>query len=177
MRNDVSTLYRLGQFGTIQATASVLADGTVELTYTFAEQPIVKDLQVVGNKLISDQELRKAIPLYAGGPRDDFLLEQAVGRIKDLYKQRGHYLAEVTVDESRLKDTGILILRIVEGPRVKVKEIEFTGNAQLTAKELAGELRTRVAVPLFAKGELDEDVLIDDVAALDKYYKERGFVD
>ena len=177
VRNDVSTLYRLGQFGTIQATASVLADGTVELTYTFAEQPIVKDLQVVGNKLISDQELRKAIPLYAGGPRDDFLLEQAVGRIKDLYKQRGHYLAEVTVDESRLKDTGILILRIVEGPRVKVKEIEFTGNAQLTAKELAGELRTRVAVPLFAQGELDEDVLIDDVAALDKYYKERGFVD
>jgi outer membrane protein insertion porin family len=177
VRNDVATLYRLGQFGTIQASATVLADGTVELTYTFVEQPIVKDLQVVGNKLISDQELRKAIPLYAGGPRDDFLLEQAVARIKDLYKQRGHYLAEVTVDESRLKDTGILILRIVEGPRVKVKEIEYTGVEQLTAKELGGEIRTRVAVPLFAKGELDEDVLIDDVAALDKYYKERGFVD
>ena len=81
IRNDVSTLYRLGQFGTIQASATVLPDGSVELTYTFLEQPIVKDLQVVGNKLISDQELRKAIPLYAGGPRDDFLLEQAVARI------------------------------------------------------------------------------------------------
>ena len=111
----------------------MLPDGSVELTYTFAEQPIVKDLQVVGNKLISDQELRKSIPLYAGGPRDDFLLEQAVARIKDLYKKRGHYLAEVTVDESRLKDTGILILRIVEGPRVKVKEIDFTGNDSITA--------------------------------------------
>jgi outer membrane protein insertion porin family len=119
IRNDVATLYRLGQFGTIQASATVLADGSVELTYTFLEQPIVKDLQVVGNKLISDQELRKAIPLYAGGPRDDFLLEQAVARIKDLYKKRGHYLAEVTVDETRLKDTGILILRVIEGPRVK----------------------------------------------------------
>jgi outer membrane protein insertion porin family len=177
VRNDVATLYRLGQFGTIQASAAVLADGSVELTYTFAEQPIVKDLQVVGNKLISDQELRKSIPLYAGGPRDDFLLEQAVARIKELYKKRGHYLAEVTVDESRLKDTGILILRIVEGPRVKVKEIEFTGNDTLTAKELGGEIRTRTAVPLFAKGELDEEILVDDVAALDKYYKDRGFVD
>ena len=177
VRNDVATLYRLGQFGTIQASAAVLPDGSVELTYTFAEQPIVKDLQVVGNKLISDQELRKSIPLYAGGPRDDFLLEQAVARIKDLYKKRGHYLAEVTVDESRLKDTGILILRIVEGPRVKVKEIDFTGNDSITAKELGGEIRTRTAVPLFAKGELDEEILVDDVAALDKYYKDRGFVD
>lgn len=177
VRNDVSTLYRLGQFGTIQASALVLPDGSVELTYTFVEQPIVKDLQVVGNKLISDQELRKAIPLYAGGPRDDFLIEQAVARIKELYKKRGHYLAEVTIDESRLKDTGILILRIVEGPRVKVKEIEFIGNTELTARELGGEIRTRTAVPLFTKGELDEDVLIDDVAALDKYYKDRGFVD
>ena len=177
VRSDVTTLYRLGQFGTIKATALVLPDGSVELTYTFVEQPIVKDLQVVGNKLISDQELRKSIPLYAGGPRDDFLLEQAIARIKELYKKRGHYLAEVTVDESRLKDTGILILRIVEGPRVKVKEIEYIGNDSLTEKELAGEIRTRTAVPLFAKGELDEDVLVDDVAALDKYYKDRGFVD
>jgi outer membrane protein insertion porin family len=177
IRQDVSTLYRLGQFDTVDAIATVLPDGSVELTYALVEQPIVRDLQVVGNKLISDQELRKVVPLYAGGPRDDFLLEQAVTRIKELYRKRGHYLAEVTVDETRLKDTGILILRIVEGPRVKVKEIEFVGNASFSARELASEIRTQTAIPILVKGELDEDRLVDDVAALDKYYKDRGFVD
>ncbi len=177
IRTDVATLYRLGQFDTVDALVRLLPDGTVELTYALVEQPIVRDLQVVGNKVVSDQELRKAIPLYAGGPRDDFLLEQAVSRIKDLYRKRGNYLAEVTVDETRLKDTGILILRVVEGPRVKVKEIEFVGNESFTATELAGEVRTRTAVPLFVKGELDEELLIDDVAALDKFYKDRGFID
>ena len=177
VRNDVATLYRLGQFDTVDALVRLLPDGTVELTYALVEQPIVRDLQVVGNKVVSDQELRKTIPLYAGGPRDDFLLEQAVSRIKDLYRKRGNYLAEVTVDETRLKDTGILILRVVEGPRVKVKEIEFVGNESFTASELAGEVRTRTAVPLFVKGELDEELLIDDVAALDRFYKDRGFID
>jgi len=177
VRQDVATLYRLGQFDTVDAIATVLPDGSIELAYVLVEQPIVRDLQVVGNKLISDQELRKVIPLYAGGPRDDFLLEQAVTRIKDLYRKRGHYLAEVTVDETRLKETGILILRIVEGPRIKVKELEFVGNASFTARELAAEIKTQTAVPLFVKGELDEDRLIDDVAAVDKYYKDRGFVD
>jgi outer membrane protein insertion porin family len=177
VRIDVSTLYRLGQFDTVDAIATVLPDGSVELTYVLVEQPIVRDLQVVGNKLISDQELRKAIPLYAGGPRDDFLLEQSVTRIKDLYRKRGHYLAEVTVDENLLKDSGILILRIVEGPRVKVKEILFVGNESFEARELSSEIKTGTAVPLFGKGELDEDRLVDDVAALDKFYKDRGFVD
>ena len=177
VRQDVATLYRLGQFDTVDAIATVLPDGSVELVYALVEQPIVRDLQVVGNKVVSDQELRKSIPLYAGGPRDDFLLEQAVTRIKEVYRKRGNYLAEVTVDETRLKDTGILILRIVEGPRVKVKELEFVGNASFTARELASEVKTQTAVPLFVKGELDEDRLVDDVAALDKFYKDRGFVD
>ena len=177
VRNDVATLYRLGQFDTVDAVATLLPDGSVELSFVLVEQPIVKDLQVVGNKLISDQELRKAIPLYAGGPRDDFLLEQAVTRIKELYRKRGHYLAEVTVDETRLKDTGILILRVVEGPRVKVKELLFVGNENFPADELSAEIGTRTSAPLFIKGELDEDRLIDDVAALDKFYKARGFVD
>jgi len=177
VRNDVSTLYRLGQFDTVDAVAKVLPDGSIELTYVLTEQPIVRDLQVVGNKLISDQDLRKAIPLYAGGPRDDFLLEQSVTRIKELYRQRGHYLAEVTVDENLLKDSGILILRIVEGPRVKVKEILFVGNQAFNADELSAEIKSRTAFPLFGKGELDEERLIDDVAKLDKFYKDRGFVD
>jgi outer membrane protein insertion porin family len=177
VRDDVAILYRLGQFGTVEASALVLPDGSVELTYTVAEQPIVRDLQIVGNRLVSDQELRKSIPLYAGGPRDDFLLEQAVGRIKELYRKRGNYLAEVTVDETRLRDTGILILRIVEGPRVKVKEIEFVGNASFDADALAAEVATRTAVPLFNKGELDEERLVDDVAKLDRFYRDRGFVD
>jgi outer membrane protein insertion porin family len=177
VRGDVATLYRLGQFDTVDAVATIQPDGSVELAFVLVEQPILKDLQVVGNKLISDQELRKAVPLFAGGPRDDFLLEQAVSRIKDLYRKRGHYLAEVTVDETRLKETGILILRIVEGPRVKVKEIAFVGNASCTADELSSEIETRSAVPLFVKGELDEERLVDDVAAIDKYYKDRGFVD
>lgn len=177
VRADVGNLYRLGQFETVGATATLLQDGTVEVHITFVEQAIVLDLQFVGNKLISDQELRKAVSLYAGGPRDDFLLEQSMKKIKDLYRKRGNFLCEVTVDETRLTDSGILIIRIVEGPRVKIKEIEFIGNASFDARELNAEVRTRGSIPLFVKGELDEELLIDDVAALDKFYRDRGFVD
>jgi outer membrane protein assembly factor BamA len=177
VRADVATLYRLGQFATVSAEATLRQDGTVEVTYTVVEQPIIREIGFVGNNIVSDQELRKSVTLFAGGPRDDFLLEQSVLRIKDLYRSRGNYLVEVTVDESRLADTGLLLLRIIEGPRVRIQEVEFVGNASFDADKLYSQIKTRTALPLFRKGELDEDRLYDDVAALDKFYKDMGFVD
>ena len=69
----------------VAADAKLLPDGTVEVTYLLVEQMIVEAIQTVGNKALSDQELRAAIPLYPGGPRDDFLLQQSVFKIKELY--------------------------------------------------------------------------------------------
>jgi outer membrane protein insertion porin family len=177
VREDVSNLYRLGHFANVTADAKLQPDGTVQVTYTLVEQMIVEAIQTVGNYAVSDQDLSAAIPLYAGGPRDDFLLQQSVFKIKELYKSKGHYLVEVAVDESRLKNEGILIFKIVEGPRVRIREIEFTGNRAFPAKQLAAQIKTKPWIFLFRKGNLDEEALVDDIATLDAYYKDRGYVD
>ncbi|MFM7799258.1 MAG: POTRA domain-containing protein, partial [Planctomycetota bacterium] len=124
VKADVSTLYRLGRFGQVSADATILPDGSVEVSYTVEEQQIVDSIDFAGNYLVTDQELRKAVPLQAGAQRDEFLLEQSVFRIKELYKGRGNYLVEVKVDESKLEQ-GLLLFQIIEGPRVRIREIEF----------------------------------------------------
>ncbi len=177
IREDVSTLYRLGQFETVTADAVLGPDGSVKVIFRVTEQAIIREVQTVGNTLVSDQELRGEIPLYSGGPRDDFLVEQSLLRIKDLYRGKGHYLAEVRVDESRLEDAGILIFVIVEGPRVRIKEIEFVGNHSFQDSQLGSRIQTKPAIPFFRKGELDPNRLIDDVATIDSFYKDRGWVD
>ena len=177
IREDVATLYRLGQFESVTADAILEVDGSVKVIFRVSEQAIIREVETVGNTVISDQELRSEIPLYAGGPRDDFLVEQGLIRVKDLYRTRGHYLAEVRVDESRLEDAGILIFVIVEGPRVRIKEIEFVGNREFNSDELGSKIKTKPSIPFFRKGELDPDLLIDDVAAIDGFYKDRGWVD
>lgn len=177
IRQDVTNLYRLGQFATIAAEATLRPDGTVDLVYAFVEQPLIREIGFSGNKIISDQDLRAAVPLFAGGPRDDFLLEQSVFRLRELYRKRGNYLAEISVDETMLKQDGILVFRIIEGPRVRVEQIQFVGNGAFTSDQLSAQIRSRTAIPLFRKGQLDEELLVDDVAALDRFYKGEGFVD
>jgi outer membrane protein insertion porin family len=177
IRQDVTNLYRLGQFATITAEAALRPDGTVDLVYAFVEQPLIREIGFSGNKIISDQDLRAAVPLFAGGPRDDFLLEQSVFRLRELYRKRGNYLAEISVDETMLRQDGILVFRIIEGPRVRVEQIQFVGNSAFTSDQLHAQIRSRTAIPLFRKGQLDEELLVDDVAALDRFYKGEGFVD
>ena len=76
VRDDVRTLYRLGQFSVITPTAGLAPDGTVVVDYLVSEQALIAAVQTVGNKVISDQELRALIPLFANAPRHDFLVEQ-----------------------------------------------------------------------------------------------------
>ncbi|MCH8315466.1 MAG: hypothetical protein IIA64_05790, partial [Planctomycetes bacterium] len=175
-RADVRLLNRLGEFKTVDAFATLESDGSVTLTFRVVEQAIITAVQVVGNRVIPDQNLLAVAPIE-GSPRDDFLIENSKRAMRALYRERGHYLTTISVDESELQDTGILLFRIVEGPRVKVKAIEFEGNQAFTAAQLHAEIGTRTAVILFRRGELDEEKLTDDVAALDRFYKDRGYLD
>ncbi len=177
VRADIATLYRLGHFDAVEADATLLPDGSVAITYIMTEQPIVADIQVVGNKVIPDQEIVKAIGLFPGGPRDDFLVEAGVRKVRELYRKQGYYSAEVRVDDTMLEETGILIIRVIEGPRVRVREVEFTGNEVFGDDLLEDQVQTSTWIFIFRKGELDNEQLTDDVASLVAFYKDRGFID
>lgn len=174
---DVRRLTRLAEFRYVDVAAELKMDGTVALIYALVEQDMISVVQVVGNKLISDQDLLGKVLLIEGGPRDDYLIEKAKHEIEAMYRDRGHYLAAVTIDESQLEESGILILRVIEGPRVKIRGIEFEGNHAFTGKQLNAQIETTKAIFLLRRGQLDEEKLLDDVAALDRYYRDRGYLD
>ena len=177
VRADVARLNRLGQFRFVEADAQLREDGSVLLLYRFTEQAIISEVQVVGNRLITDQDLLAVAPLVSGGPRDDFLIQNARRAMEELYRKRGHYLTTVTINQPELDRAGLLIFQVNEGPRVKVRVIEFQGNQAFEDDALWPEIKTRTAMFLFRKGELDEEQLTDDVAALDRFYKDRGYLD
>lgn len=177
VRADVVRLNRLGQFRFVEALAQLLADGSVVVLFRLTEQEIISEIQVVGNRLVPDKDLLAVVPLVPGGPRDDFLIQNARRQMEEIYRKRGHYLTNVTINQAELDRAGLLIFQINEGPRVKVRAVEFTGNNAFSDDELFAEVKTRSALLLFRKGELDEEMLADDVAALDRYYKDRGYLD
>ncbi len=176
-RGDVSRLTRLGDFASIDVEATLLKDGTVALTYFFREQQLLAQVQVVGNRVLSDSALLGPTGLRRGSARDDFLIERGIRDMREAYRKKGYFLTTVSIDEEQLEANDVLIFEVIEGPRVRVRQIDFVGNTTFPSKVLQAEIETRTWFPFLVRGELDNDQLTADVRSIDTYYRDRGYLD
>ncbi len=176
IRDDIRRLNRLGAFSRVEVYAGVNEDGSVTLVFEVLERRVVADVQVAGNERINDAQIAGVVDVVTGTPIDRFQIDRSARRIEELYRQKGYYYARVSMDEQELEDTGLVLFRILEGDRLKVTGIRFTGNESYTDKQLRRELETKVAT-FFSKGQLDDDKLDTDIANLISFYRDRGYLD
>ena len=173
---DTRRLNRLALFASVETSAQALPDGSARLIFTLVERQVIQDVQVAGNTRIPDRDIAAEVDLLAGTPVDPFQLDRAARRIQDLYRERGYYFADVTIDRELLDESGIVLYQIREGERVKVTAIRFVGNTSIETRLLRRELETKTAA-LFRRGQLDDDNLDVDIANLITYYRNEGFLD
>jgi outer membrane protein insertion porin family len=179
VREDLRNLERLGEFRDIQASIRENADRTVTVIYELTEAPIIEDIVVVGNRRVTDTQLAEVVnqgSLIVGVPIDDYRIGLASRLIEDYYRSQGFYLVDVTVDESELAETGVVIFRIREGERLQVTDIRFDGNDAFTGKQLRSLVESKVK-GLFQKAPLDDGTLDTDVGALVEFYRNNGYLD
>lgn len=176
VREDVTRLDRIGRFSRVETRANLLADGTVVLEFLVTMQPLIVDVQVVGNRKLTDQRIAEVVDLLVGTPADEFQIERAARRIRELYRERGYARAEVDWDRRELERRGIVLFRVQEAERLKVTGIRFEGNDSFSSRRLRSEVSSRVA-GILNRGRLDPDTLSDDVAAIIRFYRDRGYLD
>lgn len=173
---DIRNITRLGRFDSVQADVSQNEDGAIVLTYIVDEQPLLADVQVVGNKNKSDQELLAKTLLRAGDPQDEFLIQRGKEQIRRFYLDAGYYLADVTVDRQTLEETDVLIYRVREGPRVRIRGLDFEGAESFTDSQLKSEIESETYFPVLRKGELSQEKLDLDAGRLREFYRSRGYL-
>ncbi len=176
-QEDIVRLNYLGRFTAITSREQATDDGGVIVTYRFTESPTLVDVQTVGNKYLTDQDLQAVLILRAGDPVDEFLIDRAVQQIQQLYQSKGYFAASVSVDQDLLDEENVLLLRVTEGPRVRVRGILYQGNDNHPARQLASQVRSRTHIPILRSGVLDRDLLTRDVDRLRTFLRGQGYLD
>ncbi len=174
---DVRSLTRLNQFRRIRVDASLTEGRSVIVTFALDEWALIADAQVTGNTTVSDQEIAEVVLLRAGDPLDTFQLNQARERIAELYRKRGYLLVQVDIDEAVLSESNIVLFTVREGPRVKIKEIDFRGNQAFSARQLGPNVQSKTSIFLLRTGEIDDALIEDDIRRIREYYQDRGYLD
>ncbi len=176
LAEDLVRLNRTGRFGEVEQEIVEHADGSITVRLLIREQPVIRDVQVTGNRRVGSATLGEAIDFLPGTPVDRFELDRAARRLEEIYREKGFYLAEVTVNTEVLDETGVILFEVREGTRVRITGIRFDGNEAFRDGELRDEIETRKA-GFFRRGRLDREQLAADARTVARYIQDRGYLD
>jgi outer membrane protein insertion porin family len=168
----------------------VFANGVVGkvILYNMEERQRVKIVDYVGSKKVEqskiDEELKKQnIQIRLDSFIDEGLVRRVAGVVHDLYAEKGYEYAEVKPEIKPVTGgTKIvnLTFNITEGPKVKIRSIDFIGNKAVADGKLARKMKENKA-PGFLKfitgaGTYKEAKFEDDAEKVVGYYREEGYV-
>lgn len=176
VQEDVRELLRTRKFLNVIAD-STLEEGQAVVVFTVQEKPVIRSVELDGNKRFTDEELFKELAFSAGSVLDRFEVNRGRENILQRYKEKGYYYAEVQIDEEALRTEYRVIYRITEGPRVKVRRILFEGVRAFPELQLRFRIKTRTYFPIFVTGAFDEEVADRDALDLQQFYRSEGYLD
>lgn len=136
----------------------------------YASVPVILD----GAESIPGSELLEL--LDQANLRPDIYVDpqKVTDYLQRVYRDRGHLQAKVHLPELRLDPataTGTTIIRIEEGPRFTIGELEFSGHQAFTYDELW------MVIPTSSGSHYDPDTLQDAVKELETLYRRNGYTE
>lgn len=180
VRQDIVRLTELNRFSRVDARVIRHDDGDVTVNFVVDELPLLTGVQVVGNKTINDRQVLAAALVRAGDPADPFLIRRSITEIERLFRGRGFEFVSVDFDPEILAEDGVLLFRVREGPRVRLRAIRFEGNDQVDRDLIQREIESRTALDVLLtirRGHLDSEMVARDVGSIRAFYRQRGYLE
>jgi outer membrane protein insertion porin family len=146
---DFQTLMNLGFFQRTESRVTTERGprGGEVVTFELKELPIIRDLQFEGLSSVTESDVLKAfrerrVGIQKENVSDPVKIQAAVRVIKELLAARGHPNATVDPRREEVSATSEAITFVVdEGDRVRVVDIQFTGNEHFSDGELRGAMK------------------------------------
>ncbi len=179
LTKDVKSLYKdTGFFAEVKVDTEPVEGGGLEIIYKVVENPKISGLNIIGNDNLSVGKLKDEITLRPDEIFSDRRRWESEQALRNVYHEKGYYLVGIQThldkkndDDDDETNTVQVTFEINEGPRVRIEEINFIGNENISAKTLEKKLKTRTGKPFDQILFEEEDMSLN----LRNYYQDRGF--
>ena len=175
--DDYQRIFDLKKYANVNARVEPTRTGGVIVVYEVTEQKLIKSVAFQGNREITADTIKNAIDIKEGQAVDSFRISLARQSILNLYRDQNFPMAHVEVLNDILSQRGELVFEIVEGPKVRVRNIDFVGVHSFTKGKLNDQIKTGTYFFIFSPGKYDAEQVDDDVASIRRFYESKGFFD
>jgi outer membrane protein insertion porin family len=159
------------------------------VVYDMEERQRVKIVDYVGSKKVEqskiDDELKKQnLRIALDSFIDQGLIRKVAGVVRDMYAEKGYEYVDVKPEVkpvSAATKTVNVTFHITEGPKVKIRAVDFQGNKAIADGKLNGKMKENKGRSpwigwITGDGTYKEGKFEEDADKVQAYYRERGYV-
>jgi outer membrane protein insertion porin family len=158
------------------------------IVYSMEERQRVKIVDYEGLKKVDQQKIdetlkEKGISIRLDSFIDAGLLRRVTGVVRELYAAEGYQFAEVTPEVKPLDSGPKLVhvtFHVTEGPKVKIREIDFVGNKAMSDGTLTRKMKENKGRGFFSfitgGGTYKEDKFAEDAQLIIDHYRDEGYI-
>lgn len=181
LARDIKAMEKSGKFSYVAADLERQPDG-FNVVYMVEFKPIVRRLTINGAEYLTNRKVRELLDLGVGQPVDDAVLATKAAVVKDHYRKKYFPFSELswTITTDPASGGADVDIKVDEGSRSKVKNITFTGNENVKARDLRKVMKQKkrtIFSWLTGSGTYNPDDLAADIPMLRGVYLDRGYLD
>ena len=176
LTEDLKSLYKdTGFFSELAVDVRPFEEGGLEIVYKVVESPKISGINIIGNENLGVGKLKDELTLRPSEIYSDRRRWESERALQQIYHEKGYYLVGIQTHleaiDSDEENSVQVTFEINEGPRVRIEEINFIGNATVDGNKLRKKLKTRIGKPFDQMLFEEEDLSLN----LRNYYQDLGF--
>jgi len=180
LSRDLESIFAMGYFDDIRVETETAPDGKIVI-FRVKEKPTIKLIEISGNRVYEDQEIRDNIDITTGSILNIFRIKRNIKQIETLYQEKNYHNVKVTYTVEDLDhNQANLGFQIEEGKKLRIREIRFEGNQAFDDKALQKKIKTSEKgffSWLTGSGDLDTETLNQDMMKLSDFYHNSGYAE
>ena len=179
----INKLWKLELFSDINFYITKIIEDKVDLEISIVELPSLSEYKITGLKKTKAETIEEEIEIKRGQKITENFIETTKNYIVNKYQKNGFLNTKVninTIKDSVGLNNEKMVINVDLGDRVKVNEIEFSGNEIFKSKQLKKKMKkTKTKLPgrFWKKSKFIEDDYQTDLTSIIDFYKEKGYRD
>lgn len=177
INEDIKRLYATGFFEDVRLDVEEVSGG-YKLIVVVEEKPIIRQITLTGNTVFKEDKLRKTLGVMEGQILDRKAVKKGEEEIRKLYANKGYRFVDLETEVKVDPETkeSLVAIKVLEGKKYKITEINFEGAKAFKARELRKLMKTREK-KWFLFGSFKEDVFEKDMERISFFYQKEGYLD
>ena len=159
------------------------------IVYNMEERQRVKIVDYVGTEKVDTSKIEEALKSKSISIRldsfiDPGLIRRVSGVVHDVYAEKGYEFVEVKPEIKPIEGGPKLVnvtFHITEGPKVKIRQVDFVGNSKIKDSKLARQMKENKGGGMFkfilGNGTYQADKFEEDADKVVAYYRDRGYIE